>query len=143
MLGILAKSLRTGILTEADPFGKVAPFGFPVIDFTRCTACRACASACPTGAIQATGQDASVQPLSLSHAACIRCGACVTVCGEQAVRLSANAEIAAYTRRQLAQAASFAVDPVSGCCTFRAIELRPGLGLAESAARLRDRIRGR
>ena len=143
MLGILAKSLRTGILTEADPFGKAAPFGFPVIDFSRCTACRACASACPTGAIQATGQDANVPLLSLSYAACIQCGACVTACGEQAVRLSANAEIAAYTRQQLAQAASFDVDPVSGRCTFRAIELGPGLGLAESAARLRDRIRGR
>lgn len=143
MLGILAQSLRTGILTEADPFGKAAPFGFPVIDFSRCTACRACAAACPTGAIQASGQDAHVQLLSLSHAACIQCGACVTACGEQAVRLSANAEIAAYTRQQLAQAASFDVDPVSGRCTFRAIELGPGLGLAESAARLRDRIRGR
>jgi Ni,Fe-hydrogenase III small subunit/Pyruvate/2-oxoacid:ferredoxin oxidoreductase delta subunit len=143
MLGILAKSLRTGILTEADPFGMPAPFGFPLIDFSRCTACRACASACPTGAIQATGQDGTVQLLSLSYAACIQCGACVTACGQQAVRLSADAEIAAYTRQQLAQAASFDVDPVSGRSTFRAIELAPGIGLAESAARLRDRIQGR
>ena len=143
MLGMLAKSLRTGILTEADPFGRPAPFGFPVIDFSRCTACGACATACPTAAIQATGRDPNVQVLSLSYAACIQCGACVTACREQAVRLSVNVEIAAYTRQQLAQAASFDVDPVSGRCTFREVELEPGIGLAESATRLRDRIHGR
>jgi Ni,Fe-hydrogenase III small subunit/formate hydrogenlyase subunit 6/NADH:ubiquinone oxidoreductase subunit I len=50
---IIAKSLKTRVLTEADPFGTQASFGFPVIDFTRCTACEACARACPTGAIHA------------------------------------------------------------------------------------------
>jgi Ni,Fe-hydrogenase III small subunit/formate hydrogenlyase subunit 6/NADH:ubiquinone oxidoreductase subunit I len=143
MLGILAKSLRTGILTEADPFGKPAPFGFPVIDFTRCTACGACAAACPTGAIQTTSRDTNVRVLSLSYAACIQCGACITACGERAVSFSPTVEIAAYTRQQLAQAASFELDPVSGRCTFRELELEAGVGLAESAARLRGRIHGR
>jgi Ni,Fe-hydrogenase III small subunit/Pyruvate/2-oxoacid:ferredoxin oxidoreductase delta subunit len=143
MLSILVKSLRTGILTEADPFNQPAASGFPVIDFSRCTACRACADVCPTTAIQLTSSDATRPVLSLSYAACIQCGACVTACGEQAVSVSANVEIAAYSRQQLAQAAAFDVDPSSGACTFREMALGPGLGMDESAARLRERIRGR
>jgi Ni,Fe-hydrogenase III small subunit/formate hydrogenlyase subunit 6/NADH:ubiquinone oxidoreductase subunit I len=142
MLGILVKSLRTGILTEPDPFNQPAASGFPVIDFSRCTACRACADVCPTTAIQLRS-DAAGPILSLSYAACIQCGACVTACGEQAVSVSANVEIAAYSRQQLAQAAAFDVDPSSGVCTFRAMAIEPGRGVAESAAHLRERIRGR
>ena len=142
MLGILVKSLRTGILTEADPFNQPAASGFPVIDFSRCTACRACADVCPTTAIQLTSSDATRPVLSLSYAACIQCGACVTACGEQAVSVSTDVEIAAYSRQQLAQAAAFDVDS-SGVCTFREMALEPGLGLDDSAARLRERIRGR
>ena len=39
MFTILAKSLKTGVVTETNPFGTHASFGFPVIDFSRCTAC--------------------------------------------------------------------------------------------------------
>jgi Ni,Fe-hydrogenase III small subunit/Pyruvate/2-oxoacid:ferredoxin oxidoreductase delta subunit len=143
MLGILAKSLKTGVLTEADPFGRPVSFGFPVIDFSRCTACEACVRACPTGAIQATTPVSGRQVLSLSYAACIQCGECVTACGDQAVRVSTSVEVAAYSREQLAQAASFEVDPSSGKWTFRQVEVEAGRGLSESAARLRARIRGR
>ena len=52
MLGIIIESLKTGVITEPDPLGMPASFGFPVIDFSRCTACDECARACPTGAIQ-------------------------------------------------------------------------------------------
>lgn len=143
MFSILVKSLRTGILTETDPFDKPAASGFPVIDWRRCTACRACAEVCPTAAIQLTSSGADRQVLSLSYAACIQCGACLAACGEQAVSVSANVEIAAYSRQQLAQAASFDVDSRSGVCTFREMTLEPGAGLDESAARLRARIHGR
>jgi Ni,Fe-hydrogenase III small subunit/Pyruvate/2-oxoacid:ferredoxin oxidoreductase delta subunit len=143
MSGILAKSLKTGILTEASPFGLPVSFGFPVIDFSRCTACEACVRACPTGAIQATTPGPDRQVLSLSYAACIQCGECVTACGDQAVTVSTNVEIAAYSREQLAQAGSFDVDPSSGRCTFRQVEVEAGIGLSESAERLRARIRGR
>ena len=51
MLNILTKSLKTGVLTEANPFGTQPAFGFPVIDFERCTACEECARVCPTAAI--------------------------------------------------------------------------------------------
>src|SRR6266536_2086473 len=35
MFSIIARSLRSGVLTERNPFGSQASFGFPVIDFTR------------------------------------------------------------------------------------------------------------
>jgi Ni,Fe-hydrogenase III small subunit/formate hydrogenlyase subunit 6/NADH:ubiquinone oxidoreductase subunit I len=142
-LGILAKSLKTGVLTETNPFGRPVSFGFPVIDFSRCTACEACARRCPTGAIQATTPVPSRHVLSLSYAACIQCGECVTACGDQAVSVSTSVEVAAYSRQQLAHAASFDVDPSSGKCTFRQVEVQAGPGLSDSAERLRARIRGR
>ena len=60
MFRILSKSLRTGVLTEQDPFKSSAGFAFPLIDFTRCTNCDECARVCPTAAIQ-SGTTASGQ----------------------------------------------------------------------------------
>ena len=35
MLGILINSLKTGVITEPEPLGAPASFGFPLIDFSR------------------------------------------------------------------------------------------------------------
>jgi Ni,Fe-hydrogenase III small subunit/formate hydrogenlyase subunit 6/NADH:ubiquinone oxidoreductase subunit I len=143
MFGILIKSLKTGVITETEPLGVPASFGFPVIDFSRCTACDECARACPTGAIQSTTAGADRKIVTLSYAACIQCRACVTECPEQAVSVSHAVEVAAYTREQLARSASFDIDRARGRGTFVQVEARQGLTLHESAERLRDRIRGR
>ena len=143
MLTIITKSLKTGVLTEANPFGTQPAFGFPVIDFSRCTACDDCARVCPTGAIQASAPDAGRKTLSLSYASCIQCRACVEQCPEQAIGVSHDVEVAAYSRDQLARTASFTVDPSSGQATFERVENHAGPTLAESAERLRERIRGR
>jgi Ni,Fe-hydrogenase III small subunit/formate hydrogenlyase subunit 6/NADH:ubiquinone oxidoreductase subunit I len=143
MFNILSKSLKTGVLTETNPFGARASFGFPVIDFSRCTACDECARACPTGAIQSQMPTAGGKTLTLSYAACIQCRECVTACPERAISVSHDIEVAAYTRAQLAQTASFSLDPLTGRATFSQTKVHPGPSLAESAARLRDRIRGR
>ena len=142
MFRIVAKSLRTGILTEALPFTARPPFGFPVIDFGKCTACDECARACPTGAIDVFAPAPDRRKLFLSYAACIQCRECVAACPEQAVSPGRDFEIAAYTREQLAQGALFDVD-ASGRATFRELDAQPGPGLADSEARLRRRIRGR
>jgi len=142
MLSIITKSLKTGSLTEANPFGTQPAFGFPVIDFGRCTACDECAPICPTGAIRAAASG-SEKTLSLSYASCIQCRACVEQCTEQAIGISHDVEVAAYSRDQLARTASFAFDPESGRATFARVETQPGPTVAESAGRLRDRIRGR
>lgn len=142
MLGIIATSLRTGILTEADPFGAPASFGFPVVDFGRCTACDECARACPTGAIASAAAPGG-RTLSISYGACIQCRACVVECPEQAISPSTAVEVATYTREQLTRTATYDVDPATGHATFREMAVQPGPDLEESAARLRERIRDR
>ena len=143
MLGILINSLKTGVITEAEPLGMRAPFGFPVIDFSRCMACDECARACPTGAIQTTTAGADRKIVTLSYAACIQCRACVTECPDQAVSVSHAVEVAAYTRQQLARSASFDIDRATGRGAFVQVEEHQGPTLQESGDRLRDRIRGR
>jgi ferredoxin len=143
MFSLIMKSLRTGVLTEADPFGTHAFFGFPIVDFSRCTACGDCADACPTGAIGVAAQEPGHKTLTLSYAACIQCRACVTACGEDAVGASTAVEVAAYTREQLAHSASFAIDSDGGPPTFTGMVRGPSVSLAESAVRFRERIHGR
>jgi Ni,Fe-hydrogenase III small subunit/formate hydrogenlyase subunit 6/NADH:ubiquinone oxidoreductase subunit I len=143
MFRILSTSLRTGILTEANPFGRQASFGFPVMDFSRCTACDDCVRSCPTGAIQTAEPHAGWKTLSLSYASCIQCRECVTACPQHAISVSTEMEVAAYSREQLTRTASFDVDPSTGRVMLAEIGEQAGPSLAESAARLRDRIRGR
>ena len=143
MFRIIAKSLTTGVLTEAHPFETQPSFGFPVIDFSRCVACDECARSCPTGAIQTDASGPGRKTVTLSYAACIQCRECVSGCPEQAVGVSHDVEVAAYTRQQLARTASFAVDPATGRGTFVAVDAHTGPSFSESADRLRQRIHGR
>jgi Ni,Fe-hydrogenase III small subunit/formate hydrogenlyase subunit 6/NADH:ubiquinone oxidoreductase subunit I len=143
MFRLITQSLATGSLTEDDPFGTRASFGFPIIDFSRCTACAACVEACPTGAIHATTPAAGRKTLTLSYASCIQCRACVATCPDQAISAGHTVEIAAYSRQQLARTASFDINPQTGRWTLRDVEVEPGASLADGAARLRERIRDR
>jgi Ni,Fe-hydrogenase III small subunit/formate hydrogenlyase subunit 6/NADH:ubiquinone oxidoreductase subunit I len=145
MFNIIAKSVRTGVLTEAQPFGTKVSFGFPVIDVNRCVACDVCERACPTGAIKtASGSSGpGTKTVALSYAACIQCRECVVACPEQAVTVSHGVEVAAYTREQLTRRASYTVDPATGRGTLAQVEVQPGPTLQESADRLRARIHGR
>jgi len=143
MFRLIAKSLKTGSLTEASPFAARASFGFPVVDFSRCTACEACARACPTGAIQTAMPEPGRKTLTVSYAACIQCRACVTECPEGAVSVSGEIDVASYSRDQLARTGVFDVARDTGHATFTHVEVVPGPGLSESAERLRERIRGR
>lgn len=142
MFKIIMDSFKTGILTEARPFDARPPFGFPVIDFTRCTMCDACARACPTGAIHTKPAAPGQRVLALSYAACIQCRACVDACAEHAVSPGSEVDLAAYSRQQLEQSASFDVDPATGACRVRHVDVQDGPTLEESAARLRARVHG-
>jgi Ni,Fe-hydrogenase III small subunit/Pyruvate/2-oxoacid:ferredoxin oxidoreductase delta subunit len=142
MFSTIAKSLRIGTLTEKDPFGVQPFFGFPAIDFARCTACEECARSCPTGAISIASPVAGRKTLTLSLAACIQCRECVAACPERIVNIATGIEVAAHTREQLAETASYAVDPATGAVKFDRMEVRPGPGLPEAADRFRARIAG-
>jgi len=143
MFRIIVDSLKAGIITEDRPFHVRPPFGFPVIEFTRCTLCEECARACPTGAIHTGTNVQGLRTLALSHAACIQCRECVAACPDQVISTVRDIEVAAYNREQLEQAAAFEVDASTGHCTFRHLEMQAGPSLEESAHRLRERIRGR
>jgi Ni,Fe-hydrogenase III small subunit/formate hydrogenlyase subunit 6/NADH:ubiquinone oxidoreductase subunit I len=141
MFRIVLDSLKAGTVTERRPFDTPPAFGFPLIDFERCTLCEDCAKACPTGAIR-TDAVSRQRTLTLSYAACIQCRACVDACGEGAVSAGRGAEIAAYSREQLQQTASFDLDAM-GRCRFRALSPHEGPDIDQSAAQLRARIQGR
>jgi len=156
MFRILARSARTGLVTDPRPLAPRVHLGFPVIAFERCTACGDCAQACPTGAIQLGPADAagpgslprsspktSTRTLSLSYGPCIGCLECVHACPEGAVTTGGAFDLVAYTREQLTRRASFDVDPVSGRAAFCGEESVPGPTLVESAEALAARIRGR
>jgi Ni,Fe-hydrogenase III small subunit/formate hydrogenlyase subunit 6/NADH:ubiquinone oxidoreductase subunit I len=143
MLNILTSSLRVGRLTESRPFDARPAFGFPVIDFARCTLCRECVSACPTGAIHADVHPQGRQVLALSYAACVQCRACVLACPEQAIASGHDVEVATFTRQQLEHSAEFDVDATTGRARLQAVVARQGPSLEEGAARLRARIRSR
>jgi Ni,Fe-hydrogenase III small subunit/formate hydrogenlyase subunit 6/NADH:ubiquinone oxidoreductase subunit I len=143
MFNLITKSLRTGVLTEANPFGTDAAFGFPVIDFSRCTACDECVRSCPTGAIQSTTPAPGRKTLSLSYASCIQCRECVSGCPEQAISVAYDVEVAAYSREQLTRMGSFVIDPHTEQTTFSHLEIQDGPSASESASRLRERIHGK
>ncbi len=142
MFRIIVDSLKMGIITEGDPFDVRPPFGFPVIDFTRCTLCEECARSCPTGAIHTESNTPGQRTLALSYAACIQCRECVTACPDQAISPGRDVEVAAYSREQLEHAAFFDIDAATSHCTFRQAEVQAGPSLEESSARLRERIHG-
>jgi len=142
MFRILARSVRTGIVTDPEPLAPRLHLGFPVIDFRQCTACGDCASACPTGAIEVASDDRG-RTVSLAYGQCISCRECLAACPEGAVTAGSEFDLIAYTREQLTRRASFDLDPSSGRATFRREESGPGPSLGESAEKLAARIRGR
>src|SRR6188474_3630807 len=121
MYKIIFDSVKTGVVTEQRPFDARPPFGFPVIDFTRCTMCDECARVCPTAAIQTETAEPGERVLALAYGACIQCRECVSACPEHAITPGRDAEVAAYSRNQLRSAATFDVDAATGQCTFKAM----------------------
>jgi Ni,Fe-hydrogenase III small subunit/formate hydrogenlyase subunit 6/NADH:ubiquinone oxidoreductase subunit I len=141
MFQILSRSLKTGVVTEPLASKAQAEFAFPILDFTRCTACDECARVCPTDAIQSIDTSPDRKTLSLFYGACIQCRECVARCPEQAIGVSHDIEVSAYTREQLTRSASFVVHPATGQGVVDRVH-EPAITIAESADRLRARIRG-
>jgi Ni,Fe-hydrogenase III small subunit/formate hydrogenlyase subunit 6/NADH:ubiquinone oxidoreductase subunit I len=106
MLRIIKQALTGGVATNAYP-AVVAdpPEGFrgkPSIDFALCTACDACAAACPTSAIavSAGAQKQHEKIVSVNYGDCIFCGECEAVC-PGAIRLTKEFQLAVPDKSQL------------------------------------------
>ncbi|MFL5453946.1 MAG: NADH-quinone oxidoreductase subunit NuoB [Myxococcales bacterium] len=100
MLKVLLARARQGYRTSSFPEGPPALpdrfRGLPVLDPSRCKdGCRACAEACPTGAI-------SAEPaLQLDLGRCLFCVECVQACPEGAVSFTGEHRLAARSRQDL------------------------------------------
>jgi len=100
MMNLLKARLRQGYKTQAFP-PAVNPLperfrGLPVLDAAKCPeGCRACADACPTGAIAKGGG------LRLDLGRCLFCPACTEACPKEAVTFSQDYSLAASARASL------------------------------------------
>ena len=143
MFRIIVDSLRTGIITEGRPFALRPPFGFPVIDFTRCTLCEECARSCPTGAIHTETRRAG--PADARAFVC-RLHPVPGVRGR--VPRAGHFRRTGRWRWPRIAASSWSRPRPSMSTRRRALHVptdgsQSGPSLEESAARLRERIRGR
>ncbi|MCL5027121.1 MAG: 4Fe-4S binding protein [Chloroflexi bacterium] len=103
MLHILRASLRTGLVTTSYPRRPEAPAGRgrPVIDPSRCDCTRACADACPSGAITISRTDAGAMRWQLDLARCVFCGLCEEACQVGAIKMTPDYELAVRNRDDL------------------------------------------
>lgn len=101
MFKIILARLQQGHRTMKYPDGPPPELperfrGRPVIDAARCRAgCRACADACPTGAITLTDK------ACIDLGKCLFCTDCVTACPEKAVAYSNDYRLAVRQRQDM------------------------------------------
>lgn len=71
------------------PSGTLASrlWGCMVIDGTRCSSCRMCATFCPTGAIRKFDEEDGTFGVLHTPSDCVKCGSCRDVCPEDAIVL--------------------------------------------------------
>ncbi|HTR98729.1 MAG TPA: NADH-quinone oxidoreductase subunit NuoB [Bacteroidota bacterium] len=127
MLRIIKQAFSGKTATIAYPAVVAEPpdgfRGKPEIDFERCTACDACAAACPTGAIEVgkVPGRAARRTVAIDYGDCIFCGECEAAC-PGAIRLTDEFRLAARTRNDLVVAALF--QPAKPVIASRASERR-------------------
>lgn len=101
MLKILLARMQQGHRTMKYPAGPAPEMpdrfrGRPVIDASKCQeGCRACADACPTGAIKLE------RPMQLDLGKCLFCTDCVSACPEKIIAYSSDYRLSVRERDDL------------------------------------------
>lgn len=110
MLDILRKSFRTGLVTISDPIEEFRPpeayRGTPRFDFGSWKDPRPAAAACPTGAIEAAGNE-ETRTVTVDYGRCIFCGQCAEADGSGAVTMAPAFERPALRRGDLRVSARY------------------------------------
>ena len=60
-------------------------WGCVVIDGTKCSSCRMCATFCPTGAIRKFDAEDGTMGVTHHPEDCVKCGSCRDICPEEAI----------------------------------------------------------
>lgn len=114
MFKILQKAFTTGIATVAYPDVPAvvsAHFrGRPEFDFASWRDARPAAEACPTAAIQLTG-DALHRRVTVDYGLCIFCGQCADASPDGAVRITNEFALATHHRASLMLVADYTLNP--------------------------------
>lgn len=145
MLRILKRALSAGVVTNAYPAVVGEPpegfLGKPAIEFTRCTACPACAASCPTGAISWTSETPDQGVLSIDYGQCIFCGECERQCPD-AVHMTREFQLAATERHALVTSARYEQHPGGGFRHMESVHETPAAqgSVEEIGGRLKDAI---
>lgn len=74
-----------------------APFGTVTVSQGLCTLCLACTSACPSGALQAAGDQPGIRFIEMN---CLQCDLCTQTCPEDAISITPRLLINSEARRQ-------------------------------------------
>jgi uncharacterized Fe-S center protein len=98
-------SIKNASMGMATPNGKKEMHGkfFPVVDTTKCVACRRCVENCPAGAI-------TLHPLAIDKTKCIGCAKCVSTCPNGAIRNPEDKETTRVFLERLVEYAEAAID---------------------------------
>ncbi|RLG85907.1 MAG: hypothetical protein DRO15_06885 [Thermoprotei archaeon] len=96
-LWYLKKAIEIGTVTKRYPFEPTEPpegsRGKPVIDFTKCIGCGACANVCTPQALRFIDLK-EYKRLELFYGRCIFCGMCQEACPVDAIQLTKDFELA-------------------------------------------------
>jgi hydrogenase-4 component H len=117
--------IKTGNATIAYPF---APLerpkdvrGKPEHESLACIACAACATACPSNALQMrTNLEAGTISWSINYGRCVFCGRCEEVCPTRAMRLSAEFELAVMRKEDLEEVCTYRLHACDACGAYYA-----------------------
>jgi Ni,Fe-hydrogenase III small subunit/formate hydrogenlyase subunit 6/NADH:ubiquinone oxidoreductase subunit I len=109
MLTLVTERLRQGHRTTRFPRGDAPALsdrfrGLPVVDGGKCVdGCRACAAACPTGALSLApgAKGAARAPLSIDLGRCLFCTDCTDACPKGAISFSRDYRLAVRKREDL------------------------------------------
>jgi Ni,Fe-hydrogenase III small subunit/Pyruvate/2-oxoacid:ferredoxin oxidoreductase delta subunit len=138
MFKILRKTISTGVVTANYPAAPARVSGNfrgrPDFDFAKWTDARLAAAVCPTDAI--TVEDAGdSRCVSVDYGKCVFCGLCAEAGPDNAVRVTQEFELAAFSRQDLVLRAEYDLNPDG---THRAYRGAPAV--EQTGAALRSEI---